>query len=76
MIRKLALAMLAVGVMALVDAGPVATAGPISPSNPYRSFNFSGVNYGSMRWERTHGGRMSAGPRWGHRGGGLLFRRR
>ncbi|MDA7992278.1 MAG: hypothetical protein MPJ25_04480 [Pirellulales bacterium] len=26
----------------------------ISPRNPYRTFNLSGVNYGSMRWERTH----------------------
>jgi hypothetical protein len=25
----------------------------VSPQNPYRSFNLSGVNYGSMRWERA-----------------------
>ena len=28
----------------------------VSPQNPYRSFNLSGINYGSMRWERTHHG--------------------
>ncbi len=25
----------------------------VSPRNPYRSFNLSGVNYGSMQWERA-----------------------
>lgn len=25
----------------------------VSPQNPYRTFNLSGVNYGSMRWERA-----------------------
>ena len=25
----------------------------ISPQNPYRSFNLSGINYGSMQWERA-----------------------
>ncbi|MBX3425606.1 MAG: hypothetical protein KF688_08005 [Pirellulales bacterium] len=31
-----------------------AQAGPISRNNPYRSFNISGVNYGSMQWERQN----------------------
>jgi hypothetical protein len=26
----------------------------ISRNNPYRSFNTSGVNYGSMQWEKQH----------------------
>ena len=26
----------------------------ISPRNPYRTFNLSGINYGSMRWEQTN----------------------
>lgn len=26
----------------------------VSPRNPYRTFNLSGINYGSMRWEQTH----------------------
>jgi hypothetical protein len=26
----------------------------ISRNNPYRSFNLSGVNYGSMQWEKQH----------------------
>jgi hypothetical protein len=30
-----------------------AEAQAVSPQNPYRSFNLSGVNYGSMRWERA-----------------------
>jgi len=25
----------------------------VSPRNPYRSFNLSGINYGSMQWERA-----------------------
>jgi hypothetical protein len=32
---------------------PATTALAISPQNPYRSFNLSGVNYGSMQWERA-----------------------
>jgi len=35
----------------LVSGGPEASA--ISPQNPYRSFNLSGINYGSMQWERA-----------------------
>jgi hypothetical protein len=34
----------------LVSAQP---ARAISPQNPYRSFNLSGINYGSMQWERA-----------------------
>ena len=36
------------------------TAAAISPQNPYRSFNLSGINYGSMQWERAqrHGRRV------------------
>lgn len=30
-----------------------APAHAISPQNPYRSFNLSGINYGSMQWERA-----------------------
>ncbi len=29
------------------------TASAVSPRNPYRSFNLSGINYGSMRWEQA-----------------------
>jgi len=40
--------------VALVAAVAVPTpAEAVSPGNPYRSFNLSGVNYGSMRWERA-----------------------
>lgn len=31
-----------------------ADAAPISRNNPYRTYNLSGINYGSMQWERTH----------------------
>jgi len=40
--------------VALVAALSVpTTAEAVSPRNPYRSFNLSGVNYGSMRWEQA-----------------------
>lgn len=32
----------------------------ISRNNPYRSFNISGINYGSLQWERSHGNRSSS----------------
>jgi hypothetical protein len=32
---------------------PATPAFAISPQNPYRSFNLSGINYGSMQWERA-----------------------
>lgn len=34
-------------------------AGTISRNNPYRSFNISGINYGSQQWERNRGQRSS-----------------
>ncbi len=33
---------------------PDAEALQISRNNPYRSFNISGYNYGSVRWEKQH----------------------
>ena len=50
-----------------------ASAQPISRQNPYRSFNITGINYGSQQWERQHHGRYS---NWGYRGHAGLFRRR
>jgi hypothetical protein len=49
LVLLLALAVAAI----LVDVRP-ASAG-LSRHNPYRSFNVSGYNYGSMQWERSHG---------------------
>jgi hypothetical protein len=57
-----------------IDAGSAAAATRLSPNNPYRSFNISGVNYGSMRWERAHRGGSWRRP-YMHRGG-FFFRRR
>lgn len=39
--------------LAVALALPAAPALAISPQNPYRSFNLSGINYGSMQWERA-----------------------
>ena len=38
----------------VVMAGAATPSFAISPRNPYRSFNLSGINYGSMRWEQQH----------------------
>lgn len=48
MLHRLVLPALAL--LASIAATPAAA---ISPRNPYRSFNLSGVNYGSMQWERA-----------------------
>jgi len=54
--RPLLVMLVAVGV--LLAAGDAAA---ISPQNPYRSFNLSGLNYGSMQWERA---RRQGRPTW------------
>jgi hypothetical protein len=73
MLRKLAILSSLVVTMLAFDIRS-STAAPVSARNPYRSFNISGVNYGSMRWEQQNRGwSWRAAP---HRGGGLLFRRR
>lgn len=43
-------------VLAILGVLSVATteAGPISLMNPYRSYNLSGINYGSEQWEKDH----------------------
>lgn len=45
---------------------------PISPKNPFRSYNISGVNYGSQQWEKAH--RSKATP--ARRSGRFFSRRR
>jgi hypothetical protein len=47
--RQLAVAVIAC-VASLAAAAPALA---VSPRNPYRSFNLSGINYGSMQWERA-----------------------
>jgi hypothetical protein len=73
MLRKLAVVSSLVAAMLVVDIRS-STAAPVSTRNPYRSFNITGVNYGSMRWEQQRGGRSWRAA--SHRGGGMLFRRR
>ncbi len=47
--RHLAVALIAC-VTSLAATSPALA---VSPRNPYRSFNLSGINYGSMQWERA-----------------------
>jgi hypothetical protein len=49
-------------------------AGPISNSNPYRSFNLTGVNYASMQWERKYGNKSHKSSN-ARRSRGRFFRR-
>lgn len=70
MIRSLVLTAL-LAALALSAAPRLAEAAPlVSPRNPYRSFNISGINYGSQRWEQSHRSSVKS-----YRGVGL-FRRR
>ncbi len=50
MFRRCFLPMLATVVAGLAFLAPPALAR--NPPNPYSSFNLSGINYGSMQWER------------------------
>ncbi len=49
--RSLRFAVMIAAVTAV--AGFCSTASAVSPNNPYRTFNLSGINYGSMRWEQA-----------------------
>ena len=40
-----------------VAVPPESSAQPISPKNPFRSYNISGVNYGSQQWEKANRGK-------------------
>jgi hypothetical protein len=72
MLRKSFLMALVAGA-ALLSMQGSADAAPVSLNNPYRSFNITGVNYGSTRWETQHRGRSMRA----YHGGGLFhFRRR
>lgn len=44
----------------------------ISRQNPFRSYNISGINYGSMQWEKNH---RSSNHSY-QRGSGRVWRRR
>jgi len=70
MFRKIVLGLFVVA--ATAGLASVSSANPISKNNPYRSFNISGVNYGSLNWERSHGNLSSRSIR----SGGGIFRGR
>lgn len=72
--RACAVFMLVVGALLFAPTKQV-DAGPISRNNPYRSFNISGVNYGSMQWEIKHK-KSSSSNSWsaGRRNGRLRWR--
>lgn len=61
----------AVVILLELFAASSSAARTISPRNPYRSYNISGVNYGSMHWERTHRGRSN----YRYRSNSYRFRR-
>lgn len=50
-------------VVAAILLGSFSTANAvgISRNNPYRTFNISGLNYGSMNWEQQHRGQSTKG---------------
>ena len=58
MVRCVILGLLVVA--AAVGMSAASQAGTISRNNPYRSFNISGINYGSQQWERNRGQRSSS----------------
>lgn len=70
MLRQVILGLFVVAAAAAFASG--SSAGVISKNNPYRSFNISGINYGSMNWERSHGNRSSRS----YRSSGGFFRGR
>jgi hypothetical protein len=57
MLRKIILGLFVVATSSAFASE--SSAGVISKNNPYRSFNISGINYGSLKWERSHGNRSS-----------------
>ncbi len=61
MLRTLALLAATMVATLAFDAQP-ANARLISPNNPHKNFNISGITYGSMKWEQQHGNRRSLFP--------------
>jgi hypothetical protein len=72
--------MIRFGIVALALVAAMAifsqpAAAQISRNNPYRSFNLTGVNYGSMQWEAKH--KRQSNKSWSTgRSSGRFFRRR
>ena len=60
------LMMLTLALGLALSAAPTADAA-WSAKNPYKSYNITGLNYGSQQWEKQYGnrsGRTYARPRW------------
>jgi hypothetical protein len=53
MSRKFYVAVI-VGLVASFFSAGESSGAVVSPRNPYRSFNISGINYASMQWEKQH----------------------
>lgn len=70
MLRSLLLVCAFVAVVGLVQESSAFT---ISRNNPYRSFNVTGYNYGSMQWELSHGKKGKSASPW--KRGRRFFRR-
>ncbi|MBS0201571.1 MAG: hypothetical protein JSS49_01640 [Planctomycetes bacterium] len=68
--------LLVVAGCSLVGIADVAEAGPISPQNPFRSYNLSGINYGSQQWERDHARLQGKSPAPAPQSNRIIFRRR
>jgi hypothetical protein len=74
MFKFLLASLLAVLALSFADLGK-ADGALVSRNNPYRSFNVTGVNYGSMQWRIKN--RSHSGSAWSsNRSSGRLFRRR
>ena len=59
--------------LAAAAAGLVFSASPAlarNPPNPYSSFNLSGINYGSMQWERDQRAGKRVWPYYNQPSGG------
>jgi hypothetical protein len=68
-------AIAALALVAVLTYSPQSADAQISRNNPYRSFNLTGVNYGSMQWEAKH--KRQSNKSWSTgRSSGRFFRRR
>lgn len=74
--QRITLASLVLAVLVLLSRDDSANAAMISRSNPYRSFNISGVNYASTQWERQRSHSQTRKGSMGWHSNGRWFGRR